>query len=471
MSDASSISSDDAPRELVLCFDGTGNTFKADGTDSNILKIFRMLDRTKEDRCKLLCSIHVVSANEYHNQSATINVCLFSCKPEDHDRVSNKQTAGIGTDITPASFANFSIRPESKAWIGKAFDLALATSFDQHVIGGYRFLSRRWKQGAKIYLFGFSRGAYTARFLNEMLDNIGLLSADNEELIPLVWEAFTEWKFAPKSHEKERANAYKCLQLARETMCRPIGEVHFLGLFDTVKSVAEFNSPSDLRPMPTIMRHALSIDERRIKFQPVLFEPSFSAAPRDCKAVDVEEVYFAGDHSDVGGGWTPEPNEVWPASHIPLMWMVQEAVNAGLTFDNKKLMELGCKRPTQDDVALWSLEAARTSEIHDSLSYDDGGFFETFFWRLLEYFPFKRPKIGPDGDVTMTRWHTRGMRRPIPQGAKIHGSVIYRLRTDPEYRPFNLGLGRKPTGRVQDRNIGKWNCIEDEGMRRYWVKE
>lgn len=51
MSDSSSHS--DAPtRELVLAFDGTGNTFDADGTDSNILKIFRMLDRTKEERCK-----------------------------------------------------------------------------------------------------------------------------------------------------------------------------------------------------------------------------------------------------------------------------------------------------------------------------------------------------------------------------------------------------------------------------------
>ena len=60
MSDASSNNgSDHPPRELVLCFDGTGNTFKADGTDSNILKIFRMLDRTKEGRCKMFCSIHV----------------------------------------------------------------------------------------------------------------------------------------------------------------------------------------------------------------------------------------------------------------------------------------------------------------------------------------------------------------------------------------------------------------------------
>lgn len=74
------------------------------------------------------------------------------------------------------------------SWTPKAFDLALATSFDQHVIRGYRFLARRWVPGAKIYLFGFSRGAYTARFLNEMLDYVGLLSADNEELIPFVWE-------------------------------------------------------------------------------------------------------------------------------------------------------------------------------------------------------------------------------------------------------------------------------------------
>jgi uncharacterized protein (DUF2235 family) len=42
---------DDPPRELVLCFDGTGNTFRADGGESNILKIFRMLDRTKHNRC------------------------------------------------------------------------------------------------------------------------------------------------------------------------------------------------------------------------------------------------------------------------------------------------------------------------------------------------------------------------------------------------------------------------------------
>lgn len=379
-------------------------------------------------------------------------------------------TAGIGTDVTPGSFANLSMRPEGKAPIRKAFDLALATSFDRHVIGGYRFLARRWKPGAKIYMFGFSRGAYTARFLNEMLDAVGLLGPDNEELIPFVWEAFSEWKLSPKSHKKERADAYKCMQVCRETMCRPIGEVHFLGLFDTVNSVAEFNAQSDLRPLPRTMRHALSIDERRIKFQPVLFEPSFSAAPKDSKDVDVEEVYFAGDHSDVGGGWTPDKNEVWPASHIPLMWMVQEAIKAGLTFEDHKLLELGCKEPGDDEVATWSLEAARTAVIHDSLSFDDGGVVNTFFWRLLEYFPFKRPKMAPDGSVRMSRWHGPGMRRLIPPGSKIHGSVLHRLQSDDAYRPWNLGLGGEVTTGGKDRDIGKWKCIEDEGVRRYWVR-
>lgn len=306
-----------------------------------------------------------------------------------------------------------------------------------------------------------------------MLDAIGLLSADNEELIPFVWEAFTEWKFAPKSHRKERMNAYKCLQVSRETMCRPVEVVHFLGLFDTVNSVAECHSKSDLRPIPRIMRHALSIDERRIKFQPVLFEPLLSSRSKSDPEVDVEEVYFAGDHSDVGGGWPTEDDQVWPASQIPLIWMVQEAIRAGLTFDEAKLMELGCKEPAHDDTASWGLEAARKAKLHDSLSFNTGEVFETFFWRLLEYFPFKRPKITPDGNVIMTRWHTKGIRRPIPKGSKIHGSVIDRLRGDSEYRPWNLGLGGKPAKVRADsaeRNIGKWECIEDNELREYWVR-
>ncbi|KAF4161147.1 hypothetical protein CNMCM6069_006110 [Aspergillus lentulus] len=449
---------DDPPRELVLCFDGTGNTFRADGGESNILKIFRMLDRTKHNR-----------------------FCYYQ--------------PGIGSDITPGSVAHAVLRPSSKSWTPKAFDLALATSFDQHVIRGYRFLARRWVPGAKIYLFGFSRGAYTARFLNEMLDYVGLLSADNEELIPFVWEAFTQWKFSEGEEPEERLGAMKCLSVSRETMCRPVGQVHFLGLFDTVNSVAEFNKESSTRPSPKIMRHAVSIDERRIKFQPVLFESKLGTGSPDVKQsvkewkngpeniydsdndgessileADFEEVYFAGNHGDVGGGW---PSKSWPTSQIPLTWMVQEAIKAGLTFESDKLEALGCQDPATSEKGQDIVRRAERAKIHDSLDYDSGRPTEAFFWRFLEWIPFKRPKITPDGSVKMTRWQARGSRRPLPKDAKIHGSVIRRLRAEPSYRPYNLGLGNKPNEMdkaEEDRNIGEWRQIENDGLRDYWVK-
>ena len=418
------------------------------------------------------------------------------------------------------------MRPSQNLSTKKTLDLALATSFNKHVIGGYRFLARRWKPGCKIYLFGFSRGAYTARFLNEMLDYVGLISADNEELIPFVWEAFTDWKFAPQPHAR-RQEAYDKLRFSRETMCRPIERVQFLGLFDTVNSVAQFACDDthhhSCQPRPAITRHAVSIDERRIKFQPVLFaddsgtkrrrpirydqpEEVFSAADSDTEddaPPDLEEVYFAGDHSDIGGGWKPADGEEYPRSHISLMWMVNEALLAGLTFDDDQVHPLfvdvpssssssastttattsnhACSRrrsrrphseslPAPNEASLSKAELAQT---HDSLDYDSGKGFTTFFWRLLEYLPFRRRLVQPDGTIIVSRWHRCGQRRPLPPRALIHGSAVRKLRQDADYRPYNLGMGVRPQAQkfqAQDRNIGAWEQRGADGVRQYWVR-
>ncbi|KAB8238238.1 T6SS phospholipase effector Tle1-like catalytic domain-containing protein [Aspergillus alliaceus] len=439
-------------RELVLCFDGTGNTFRADGGESNILKIFRMLDRTKENR--------------------------FAA-------------AGIGTDVTMASFSSLAYQAVANLPTSRIVDQALATSFNDHVISGYRFLARRWVPGSRIYLFGFSRGAYTARFLNEMLDFAGLISADNEETIPFVWDAFIRWKFAESEQEIKETEA--SLRMCRETMCRSPGLVHFLGLFDTVNSVAEFSRVVDkeieVRPSPKIMRHAVSIDEKRIKFQPVLFKPpklfgekpkisrtstwaakAESAISHSPRLEDFEEVYFAGDHSDVGGGW---PSEKPGPSQIPLMWMVQEAIWAELTFDPIQLKRHGCFNPRIEDYDPKILEAAERAQIHDSLGYDSGRGVETLFWRVMEYLPIKRPKVGPDGNVRETRWHGRGLRRPLPEEAKIHASVLHRLGYDREYRPFNLGMGNKTTveeKREELQQLTRWKRVVHDKLCEYWVK-
>ncbi|PWY89640.1 sporulation associated protein [Aspergillus sclerotioniger CBS 115572] len=413
-------------RELVLCFDGTGNTFRADGGESNILKIFRMLDRKKKDR-----------------------FCYYQ--------------PGIGTeDMTPGNVANIPI-PFSNRPIYKLIDSAFGTSFAQHVINGYRFLARRWEPGSHIYLFGFSRGAYTARFLNEMLDFIGLTSADNEEIIPLVWKAFISWKFADSGKPADDADFI--MRSFRDTMCRSVGRVHFLGLFDTVNSVFANEARKDLRthPKPRIMRHAVSIDERRRKFQPVLFE-KLRAHARSARAstwvqradleywgnngfiphadTEFEEVYFAGSHSDVGGGWPRENGRDWSASQIPLMWMVEEAIDAGLTFESGQLHKLGCFNfKVSEECNKDVMYEAERAFLHNSLMYDSGDPLETLIWRTMEFMPIKRPKVAPDGTVTMSRWHMGGERRLLPDGAKLHFSVIERMKRDPDYRPYGLGVG------------------------------
>jgi len=109
------------------------------------LKIYRLLDRTQ--------------ANQFHYYQP-----------------------GIGTYVNTNSLDHTSPAARFKSWYEKNKDSAVGTSFATHVMAGYRFLMRYYSPEDDIYFFGFSRGAYTARFLAEMLDHVGLLSSGNEEL-------------------------------------------------------------------------------------------------------------------------------------------------------------------------------------------------------------------------------------------------------------------------------------------------
>lgn len=112
---------------------------------------------------------------------------------------------------------------------------------DAHVMAGYRFLMRYYQDGDDIYFFGFSRGAYIARFLAELLDHVGLLSPGNEELVRFVWKTFAAWQQreggGAKAEDKER-DLFNFMKAFRETFSRPVRRIRFLGLFDTVNSVS-----------------------------------------------------------------------------------------------------------------------------------------------------------------------------------------------------------------------------------------
>ncbi|KAJ5577570.1 uncharacterized protein N7459_006534 [Penicillium hispanicum] len=229
------------PKQFVLCFDGTGNKFAGDESDSNVLKIFRMLDRSQ--------------SHQYHYYQP-----------------------GIGTYVTSKSLSSHGRIQRIKSWYEKAKDSAIGSSFDEHVMGGYKFLMRYYSPGDEIYFIGFSRGAYIARFLAEMLDYIGLLEAGNEELIRFAWKTFAKWQQRQGDSEEdqeEKKKLFEYMKAFRETFSRPISRIRFMGLFDTVNSVPRFENawmqrskfPYTARSSARVIRHAVGIDERRAKFR------------------------------------------------------------------------------------------------------------------------------------------------------------------------------------------------------------
>lgn len=153
-------------------------------------------------------------------------------------------------------------------------DSAFGSSFADHVMGGYRFLMRYYSVGDDLYFFGFSRGAYTARFLAEMLDHVGVLSAGNEELVHFAWKTYAKWASRTAEEKEQEEKLYEFMRGFRETFSRPVRRIRFLGLFDTVNSVPRFESawmkrsfPYTARSSAKVIRHAVAIDERRARFR------------------------------------------------------------------------------------------------------------------------------------------------------------------------------------------------------------
>src|ERR1700761_4430665 len=163
------------PRNVVLCLDGTSNQYSA--TTTNVIKLYAMLDRARNDQ-------------------------LAYYQP------------GIGTIPPPGLWGRL------KRWFITRLDLAIAWLLSEHVTDAYRFLMRYYQEGDSIFIFGFSRGAYTARAVAAMLHKVGLLTQGNEELIPFAWDMFKS------DYDKKVYEGFK------KTFSRP-APVYFLGLWDT----------------------------------------------------------------------------------------------------------------------------------------------------------------------------------------------------------------------------------------------
>ncbi len=357
-------------KNIVLCFDGTGQQYGS--SNSNVVKLFQILVRKADEQ-----------------------ICFYD--------------PGVGT---------FSVRDPLFKWqdfLGRALGLMIGWGLFRNIETLYEFLIDEFQPGDGIFIFGFSRGSYTARAFAGMVHEVGLLRPECRNLFESASRLYqmesTDWDEHWKVVRGFRA------QFSREC------HIHFLGLWETVRSVGWFWDPYRLRhtarnPGVSIVRHAVSIDERRCFFRQNLW-----GTPTANQSVN--EIWFAGDHSDVGGSY---PEAESGLSKISFEWMIREASAAGLRLDEGKraIVMGGGDGYVRPDV---------NADAHESLQGQ---------WWLAELLP--RRFMDPSADFKerwafpVIHWNQIGRRRYIPDGIKIHRSVQERMNTDrsPKYAPANL---------------------------------
>lgn len=237
--------------------------------------------------------------------------------------------AGIAYQLAQEMGAQVSIYYEPglqwNNW-GTLRDVVVGRGINRQIKRAYGYLSSRYRRGDKIYLMGYSRGAYAVRSLAGIIDRVGLLRRDcaTERNIR---QAYRLYECTP---DGDAARAFA------DAHCHVDVPIEMIGVWDTVKSLG-INAPVLWRL--SVARHAfhshmlgrhvkhgfhaLARDETRVVYRPVLWgsDPSHPAK--------LEQVWFRGAHGDVGGQLGGR-HYARPLSNIPLVWMLERAEEVGL---------------------------------------------------------------------------------------------------------------------------------------------
>ena len=331
-------------KSIVLCADGTWNTPHADlpsKPDTNVRKFY----------CALLNSPQQL---KYYD-------------------------SGVGTDGTPLDHLSGG---------------AMGEGLFQEVQDCYQFLANVYCPGDQIFVFGFSRGAYTARSTAGMIAGFGVptINLDNVT-VRRIFEASRQSDKEKKTALKTELNAAYALQDVTIKMVGvwdTVGALGIPGIFFNLLNQKKYGF-LDTALHPCIKRayHAVSIDERRAQFKPTLWTlPDGSFRPNDAQ---VEQVWFPGVHSDVGGGY-----QECEVSNITLGWMMRKANENGLLFS-----------PAAEDEYL-----SPKPEYAWSLAHDE--------WKII---PWGIPE-----------------HRHVPTAAVMSNTVQMRLDNHKDYRPENVLL-------------------------------
>ena len=357
------------------------------------------------------------TANEFAKHNTNV-VKLYSALQHDPGRQVTYYHPGLGTMEPAGALTTFARK------LTKLLGMAIGYGLANDIRDAYTFIMNNFQEGDRLFLFGFSRGAYTVRAVASLLHKYGLIRRGNEPLVPYAIRMMMAVQRQHDDESKRESEMAEYFNLADDfkaamggAECRP----WFVGVWDTVSSVGWIENPLKLpyianNPAIEIGRHAIAIDERRAFFRNHLWrapdDPRRTRGPKDLK-----QVWFPGVHCDVGGGY---PEAESGLAKVALEWMLDEATAAGLAVNESKRDEILARSGIGSHVPPNAL-----ADAHESLK---GA------WHLAEYVPKKHFDWRSGKNERRMNNHRR---RTIPPGSLVHIAAFdrgeeYRKRLPPD---------------------------------------
>lgn len=247
-------------------------------------------------------------------------------------------------------------------WKDKILGGATGAGIDKNIKDVYQFFMLNYEPGDKLFLFGFSRGAYTARSVAGFMRNCGILKPENIQLVDKAYELYRDRN--PYTHpDSDLMKAFRAQYCLKDKSGSDVIPIHFIGVWDTVGALglplSWFQLANqkryrfhDVTLSSHVMHayHALAVDEKRVLFSPTLWEKSKTVmdSPAHPQHKNMEQRWFAGVHSNVGGGY---PDSY--LSNLALRWLITKANEADLCFSDEPLIK------PKEDRDLGKLEESR----------------------------------------------------------------------------------------------------------------
>jgi uncharacterized protein (DUF2235 family) len=298
---------------------------------------------------------------------------------------------------------------------------------DDEIIEAYTWLIQNFDEGDEIFIFGFSRGAYTARSLSGLISKCGVMKLGAPLSIEQLYARYRLY-VAPTIRSLQAKELSRDASIEEQWLVkysRPT-RIAFVGVWDTVGSMGVPRGSIEAkvhkyRFLDTHLRldnenafHAVALDEHREDFEPTFWTRTVktSEAGAPARAIDkVEQRWFVGAHANVGGGYASDP-----LSQRPLVWLMDKAAGLGLVFRDRVVIDTAQVVPP----------------INDSYREFSHGYYRFFSRRF--YRPVGAP---PDQGTQATTSRIN---------ETIDGSVFERWRADGTYRPPNLVAWSKEKG-------------------------